>query len=362
MYITIFVIFVLTLLGCGREKEIKVYESILQDKVARLDKIGEIHIKEAKNKYIGDFRPGTTIIRFGKFFIADRFYPKIWVINMDGRIEKHIGGKLGKGPGEIIEIGSFDVTDNGLVYIFDQGNRRISCFDTAGNFYFSFQFPSEVIPDVKNIKVYGDKILFGALESRYSGLYEKHKSRILAVFDLKGNFVEMFGIADKVYQRFHYGGPTARIDFDSLGRIYVAQWATYRIYRYDTNFRLDKIFGVKGLFREAKEDIPIDAIMNIPKLMRELMKSSGTGSLRVKNGYVFYSFHDLTEKTVATKNYLYNDMYLKVYDIEGNYIKSDIKLSGEFLDVDNGGRVYIYESNEPGKRRIGVYRLIIEGS
>jgi len=352
------VIFVLFFVGCGG-RGFGVYERVIEGKEVILERVGEIYVKETGDKFIGDFRPDAVIIRWGKFFAADRYYPKIWVIGMDGRIEKYIGGKLGKGPGELVEIGNFDVSDDGFIYIFDQGTRRVSCFDTSGRFHFSFQFPSDIVPDIGVIRVYGDRILCGAVESKYLNPYKKYRSRVVAVFDLRGNFVDMFGVRDEIYKRFHYGGATPEIAFDSLGRIYIAQWATYRIYRYNSNFKLERVFGFKGMFREPEEDIPMDVAMNIRKLMRELMKSSETGSLRVWKGYLFYEFFNLTERTIETRNYLYNDRYLKVYDLDGNYIRSDIKLSGKFLDVYDGN-IYIYESNEPGRRRIGVYRLRIE--
>jgi len=34
-------------------------------------------------------------------------------------------------------------------------------------------------------------------------------------------------------------------------------------------------------------------------------------------------------------------------------------LPGEILDIDEEGNIYIYEDNEPGNRRIGIYRLEI---
>jgi hypothetical protein len=358
MYLVFIV--VLFLVGCGG-REIEVYEGVLDGKEAVLERVGEIYVKETGDKFIGDFRPKAVVIRWGKFFVADRYYPKIWVIGMDGVIKGYIGGKLGKGPGELVEIGNFDVSEDGFVYVFDQGTRRVSCFDTSGKFYFSFQFPSDVVPSIGAIKIYGDKILCGAVESKYTNPYKKHKSRVVAVFDLRGNFIDMFGVYDEIYKRFHYGGATPEIAFDSLGRIYIAQWATYRIYRYSRDFKLERVFGFRGLFREAQEDISMDVAMNIPKLMKELMKSSQTGTLRIWRNYLFYEFTELTEKTIETRNYIYNLSYLKIYDLDGNYIKSDIKFSGKFLDVYDGN-IYIYENNEPGKRRIGVYRLKIRGN
>ncbi|CUT02828.1 hypothetical protein JGI17_11612 [Candidatus Kryptonium thompsonii] len=46
-----------------------------------------------------------------------------------------------------------------------------------------------------------------------------------------------------------------------------------------------------------------------------------------------------------------------MYDLDGNYIPSDIELPGILLDVDDEGRLYIYESDEPGNRVIGIYEL-----
>ena len=47
-----------------------------------------------------------------------------------------------------------------------------------------------------------------------------------------------------------------------------------------------------------------------------------------------------------------NGLSLKI-DTTGFYLNGEIFLS----DVDDEGRLYIYESNEPGNRVIGIYEL-----
>jgi len=342
---------------CKKEERVKfgVYESVLKDKTCELERISEILIKESRDIFIGEIL--WTRIKFGKIFISDRVQNVIVVVNMNGRIEKFIG-KKGAGPGEIKEIMDFDVGDDGLIYIFDMGNMRFSIFDTGGKFINSFKLRSNLVGPIRSVRVNEGKIYTGILEPEYFSQSEIYKSKRVAVVDTQGNVLNLFGSSDEIFKNFKIYNTNVLLSFDRFGNIYMAQaGGTYKIYKYNRKHKLVKIFGVQGKFRTVSEDIPWN--LPIPKINELVQKFSNVSYLCVVDSLIYYQFVDLTSKGITMRNPFYHRYYLKVYDLEGNYIPSDIELPGRILDIDDEGRIYIYEDNEPGNRRIGVYRLLI---
>lgn len=339
------------LVSCGKGDKLNVYTSILDKKFAKIERKGEIRIKETDDNFIGIISRAELYNEW--LVILDRVQSKIHFIRRDGSIERSFG-KKGKGPGEMVDPTGFTISKDGKVFVYDDGMRKIFCFNIDGRFLYSFAPPSDLMAG-NNIKSNDGKLYIDILESRYANLSERWKSRAIGVFDLQGNLLNLFGVHDEIAKTFTYGATTTWFDFDRFGNVYSVNWKTYRIYKYDRSYKLVKIFGVQGKFRLPKEDIPWN--LPFPEISKRLMKSSATESIIVFGDYVCYQFYDLTEETVRTRNPLYSRYYLKVYDLDGNYIPSDIELPGMLLDIDDEGRLYIYESDEPGNKVIGIYEL-----
>jgi hypothetical protein len=351
-------IFILMFLSCKKSDEIRVHDFVLANKSCVLNKVSEINIIETKDKFIGEIL--WSRVKFGKIFVSDRTQHIIVVLNREGLIERFVGEKKGWGPGEIREIMDFDVGEDGLIYIFDMGNMRFSIFDTSGKFVNLFKFKSEdkLVGPIRKIRVNNGWIYAGVIESRFYNQSDLYKSRRVAIIDTQGNVLRLFGNSDEIFKKFKVHPVQILLDFDSFGNIYIAQHGgTYKIYKYDKDYKLVKIFGVQGKFRPLSEDIPWN--LPIHKINELYLKFSDASLLRVVDSIICFQYVNLTKEGIQKRNPFYHRYYLKVYDLDGNYIPSDIELPGRILDVDEDGNIYIYESNEPGKRRIGVYRLRI---
>ena len=341
----------LLLVSCGKNEKLNVYSFILDKKLVKIERKGEIRIKETKDNFIGII---FDIEVYNEWLVnLDMVQSKVQFINIrDGSIERSFGRK-GMGPGEMVDPSGFTISEDGKIFIYDNGVRKILCFNIDGEFLYSFAFPSDLSAG-DNLKVRDGKLYISLLELRYANPSEIWKSRTIGVFDLKGNLLNLCGMHDEIKKTFTYGAEIW-FDFDRFSNLYSIDRGTYRIYKYDKNYKLIKVFGVQGKFRLPKEDIP----WNLPpqEIVKRLMRSSGTRSMIVSGDYVYHQFYDATEKAVREKNPLYSRYYLKLYDLDGNYIPSDIELPGILLDVDDEGRLYIYESDEPGNRVIGIYEL-----
>ena len=354
-------IFILIFLmcSCGSKNaggKVEYYDFVLKDKSANLIRLNEIKIKEDDEKFVGEIM--YVRIKNRKMFISDRIKNVIAVLNMMGEIEKVIG-KNGRGSGEILEISNFDVGDNGMIYLYDMGNRRFSIFDTGGIFWGSFNLNVNLY-GLTHIRVKQNKLYIDVVEPQYLNPSEIYKSNRVAVIDTTGNLLVLFCKSDEIFKKFKLRYFNAAFDFDKFGNIYIAQSGTFRIYKFDGEYKLVKYFGHLGQFKLVDQDIPWG--LPLHKTLELVLRYSDTWSIHVRDSLIYYQFSNLTMESFEKRNPFYHRYYLKVYDLDGNYIPSDIELPGRILDVDEDGNIYIYENNEPGKRRIGVYRLRIRGN
>jgi len=367
----IIIIVVIFLNSCEKKEELKseVYENTVEGKHAEIIKINSFKIEENPESFIGTFL--FVKYRNGKLVLADYLKPQLFFIDKsNGKILKKINFKFGKGPGEVIKIGSFDILED-RIYISDMGNLRWAVFDTVGNFVMTARPFSDAPKTNLNEKqigtyegngnimdIYKDKIYNCIIESDYNRDLQQHHSKTIAILDSSLNIIKVFGVMDKIFGELKNYFINPMITISKEGYIYHTQAPTYRIYKYDIDGNHLITFGIKGKFRIIDKDIPSN--LSIPEIIKRSLEFSVSDAIfSSPKGYVLYQFLDRTENLYETRNLLDNNYYLKVYDVNGNYISSDVKLPGWLISVDDDGNLYIYEKDEPGNRTIGVYELKI---
>ena len=72
----------------------------------------------------------------------------------------------------------------------------------------------------------------------------------------KGNYSICLVYMMKLLKHLHMGLPVHGLILIGLVICILSMGGTYRIYKYDKNYKLIKVFGVQGNFRLPKEDIP----------------------------------------------------------------------------------------------------------
>ncbi len=62
-------------------------------------------------------------------FVNENFY-QIWIVDLNGRVK--VFGGMGQGPGEFFRIDALAVSPNGMIYVYDNINKRFSVFNLDG--------------------------------------------------------------------------------------------------------------------------------------------------------------------------------------------------------------------------------------
>ena len=167
----------------------------------------------------------------GNFYIQDRRQNFILQFDNEGNLKNKLA-KVGSGPGEYIRINTFDVTDEGLIYILDSHGRKINVYDT-NSFDFKFSIPTDFLPldlgviDKDNIFV-GQNII-GRNKPVKLGKIGKNDAKIKPILDYKyDDESELFNLTTSRFYRSgdnlvyynRFSDAIYTLDNDSLKQIF----------------------------------------------------------------------------------------------------------------------------------------------
>ncbi|MFN3872185.1 MAG: hypothetical protein ACK4R9_04230 [Ignavibacterium sp.] len=350
--------------SCSEKSKINYYENVINGKQIILLKSNEFTILEDTANFIGRFNDQKFIN--SNLIIADIIQPALFFINKNGHITKILRWRKGEGPGEVYKIGNFEIIRD-RIYICDQGNYRWTVFDTSGYYIKTarpFKNPrtkdNKYYFDLWNVHQIGDSLVCSITDSRYNYDFSQYKSKTLALLDSTLEIKKIFGLTDEIYGKIRYYDPTSTVTVDKDKNIYACQRATFRIYKYDKNGNFIKAFGFKKKFRIIEEDFARN--LSIDEIHRKTKTFSATvGLFYSKKGFIIQQFANVTDKFFITRDLTDRQNYIKVYDTDGNYIKSDILLPGLLIAVNDNGQLLIMESDKPGDRKIVTYDVKIVG-
>jgi len=349
---------IVILSGCKCSKEEKnIQNNILENKIAKLEKIEEIKIEETDSNLIGILSLFEVNLIEKTILIADHIFYESKIFSDRGKFIKKIG-KKGDGPGEFKSIDGI-AEDFDYYYISDGLNRRISIFTKDGLFLRSIKVPSSIWFDSGEIIVRNNKIYMNSFESKYKVFWENHMTKQIAVLDTSGKTLYHFGDYPGIYKKYKLMWTMPKFDMDEEGNTYISSWQSWQLSKYDRNRNLIKYFGMQGkYFKEVKESFRGNEAIN--ELNDIGTKYSFVPKLKYGRNYIYQQYSNINENFFRTRSRLDKENYLMVYTKDGKYIKSDIKLpGGGMLDVDEDGIIYIEISDEPGNRIIGKYKIKI---
>lgn len=346
--------------SCSDSQKNGHYENQIEGKRIVLSKLSNYIINESSGSYIGRFLKQKFINN--ELVIADIIQPALFFINKNGYITKILRWSKGEGPGEVSKIGDFEIV-NDRIYISDQGNFRWSVFDNTGVFLKiarPFKNPRNKEDknyfDLRSIHKVGEYLICSVTDSRYNLDYTQYKSKSLALLDSTLQIKKIFGRMDDIYREIRYFDPTSLITIDEDENIYSCQKGAYLIYKYDKDGSFIKSFGIKKDFRIIEEEFKRS--LSKDEIHKKYLNFSATvGLFYSSKGFILQQYANVTDKFATTRDLTDRQNILKVYDIDGNYIESDILLPGVLLATNNEGNLLILERDEPGNRIISTYQV-----
>lgn len=114
----------------------EVPDSLLRHLVLEWEAAGD----PASSNGIGDVS-GIAVGPDGRVFVWDHVTPALWLINPDGSGLRPVS-RAGSGPGEYRAMSGMEITGDGGLMLWDEGNARINFYDRDGQYRTSTLSPS----------------------------------------------------------------------------------------------------------------------------------------------------------------------------------------------------------------------------
>ncbi len=325
-------------------------------KQLRIEEIQSIGVYEGDDDYIFANIHDVAITPNGNLYICDWGDQCIKVYDKNGVFIRKFG-REGEGPGEFRCNHRIEINKENQLYVMDViYNRRISVFDTTGNFINSFQLPSSHMNEMK-LKSTGEIIVLN-MSSPLNDF-----SSYIFHFDEKGNVLKSYSPRNFLLQHKYgdlYSTPSLGMSLDE--DLYCAFDYPYliKIYR---NEELIKI-----ITREC--DHFSDAKFIAPKGMTEKFSVFQSKILKIfclPEGKFFTLIwdagDDYVEKYESTtfEETFEVDYWIDLFDSEGHFLKSylyDQDKYGRIIHIDSEG--YVYTDAKDGIPMLVKYKFSFE--
>lgn len=272
-------------------------------------KLSEIikFVKSIKIKYNGmefiDYDIDKNIAYIDSFLIiSNRSQGKIWVVDDSGNVVKIFGG-IGSGPGEFKVIQAFDVSKDGLIYVYDYENGRFTCYDLKGNLVkiFSFFEPGLIVNHIA-IDDSGNIFVHHPPSERYG------YSGFVSMIGKDGKFKKTYtDDIDWGYKGFYYRGFLGGDLIVSNNFVIEANNFNWVSLRYIDSEKIVKFDKPKGLWKE----IPKVKSYSLDTLRKAYDPNSSLwGLIRYSDLIMVWYF------LPSSNNY----GYLLLYNLDGRYL------------------------------------------
>ena len=352
-------------------------------KIAALEKVSEINLEEHESDYIGIIHK--IIVEENRIFLLDKSRKQVLVFSLDGKFARAIG-RSGEGPGEFRYLYTMDVKGN-LIACFDQGNLRITLFDTSGAFRTSFGTRSQDSVPLGNCVAITQRqtVLHcqePAASTRHQDLAHSY-SWLISEFDTLGNILSHHGEFNQQVVGHKMGIPLTKFKWSFPRFITGGDSQTFLYFYnipivvvYDNSNAVSKVLNVatsltKPTWVDAGEkkfqQLSSKARVN---LARQQMRSDHSVTTHITDiAYVGkYSLLLVLQAEQERKgNTRTRTHYLSAYDVNtGHRLMTDMHLQSESsiflqrLAADADGFVYCIQNDQPDNFVIAKYKIVLE--
>ena len=354
----------------------------------RMEKVSEIQLKDNKENYIGTIQG--IRVDANRIYLMDKSRKQIMIFSMAGEFVRALG-RSGEGPGEFRYLYTMDVKGD-LVACFDQGNLRITLFDTSGVFLRSFGTRiQDSIPLGNCVAITQHHTILHCQQptalTREQDLVRDYPW-LICEFDTLGNVLSHYGKfnqrivnqqitgdkIDKPFTDFKWSFPRFIINDDSQTFLYIINIPV--VVRYDESHAISKVFNVatsitkpkwndknaekfQHLSPEAKAKLALQRMKNEHSVTTHITDIALVDKYSIllvlqaeegRPGIDRARAHYLSAYNVNTGHRLMTDMPLQ----------SDKSVFLQRLAVDPDGFVYCIQNDKPDNFVIAKYKIIRE--
>lgn len=361
----------------------------VQNPKIRLDKIAEIHLKENEEDYIGNVQ--RIRVDGNRIYLMDKSRKRVLMFSMDGEFVRAMG-RSGEGPGEFRYLYTMDVKGN-LVACFDQGNLRITLFDTSGVFKTSFGTRSQKSVPLGNCVAITLRQTILHCQQPVALTKEQDLAHsypwLICEFDTLGNVLSHYGefnrqivnkhiIGDKIEKpltEFKWSFPRFIIGGDSQTYLYFHNIPIVVEYETSHTVSISKVFNIEtSITRPRWVDSNAEKLRHLSrearmKLAIQRMKNQHSVTTHITD-ITYLDKHSLLLVLQAEERRQGNDRirahYLSAFDVNtGRRLITDMHLQSErslFLQriaADADGFVYCIQDDRPGNFVIAKYEIVL---
>ncbi len=372
--------------GCQSEQELASQDSVAQrveNQKVRMEKVSEIHLEESEEDFIGIIQK----IRVGqnRIYLMDKSHKQILIFSMTGAFIRAFG-RSGEGPGEFRYLYTMDVKDH-LVACFDQGNFRMTLFDTSGVFITSFGTESRDSTPLGNCVAITPHHTILHCQQPIKLTKEQDVAHnypwLICEFDTLGNMLAHHGkfnqriVGDKIdksFTEFKWSFPSFISSGDSQTYLYFYNIPI--VVRYDENHAFFKVFNVATLITkpqwvnknaktlqhlssEARKNLALQRMKNEHSIITFISDITCVDKYsillvlqteEVRRGLDHTRSHYLSAYSVNTEHRLMTDMPLP----------SETPIMHQRIAVDTDGFVYCIQNDQPDNFVIAKYKIVRE--
>ena len=377
--------------SCNQNAEISQDKPPLQNVAAqtvekqkiRMEKVSEIHLQENEETYIGTIQ--RIRVDQNRIYLMDRSRKQVLIYSMEGEFIRALG-RSGEGPGEFRYLYTMDVKDH-LVTCFDQGNMRMTLFDTSGVFIRSFGTRSQdSVPLGNCVAITQHHTILHCQQSTKLTREDDLKLSypwLICEFDTLGNVLSHHGkfnrqiVGDKIdkpFTEFKWSFPRFITSRDS--QIFLYFFNIPIVVRYDESHAVSQVFNVATSITKPKwVDKNAEKLRHLSPEARAKLAIQ-----RMKNEHSIITF--ISDMAYVDKHSLLfilqgeegrqgidrtRSYYLSAYDVNtGHRLMTDMHLQSEKsvhfqrIAVDQNGFIYSIHNHQPDNFVIAKYEIIRE--
>ncbi len=339
---------------------------------AELVLVDTIQLQEPDTLFLGEFRSIAITLQPFRLYVPDRRLGRVVVYDSLGRPLQAIGRPGFDEPGAMrppVRV----LVHNGMLYIEENPFNRITRFTAAGEFLDRLFFPEGYYAHfgIRALDAGRLVVVSAWVEEPCWSAFQPAcaETRVVSVMDTSlSRVLYRFGQYPRMYLEGNYVGRSAMVDVHTQRKVAAVVYGMDSELQFyalgDTSARLRGRVALRHpAWRDPPQEMPADLLVNDRARFNELLLRTSTmeGVYFAGDTLVLAYFYNRKPSFFERPGYADADIasYGVVAGLSGVWQQA-LQLPGPVLGRDEAFHLYIRLSDEPGRRLIGRYRVVLK--